>query len=46
MRGAGMTVEVLDGGGEEGDPLLQLVGQSVLQEFPEAEDHACNEISG
>ena len=37
---AGVAVEVLDGGGEEGDPLLQLVGESVLQELSEAEDNS------
>ena len=46
VRRPGVAVEVLDGGGEEGDSLLQLVGQRVLQEFSEAEDDACNEISG
>ena len=46
VRRPGMAVEVLDGGGEEGDSLLQLVGQRVLQEFSEAEDDACRETSG
>ena len=41
VRRPGMAVEVLDGGGQEGDPLLQLVGQRVLQQFSEAEDDAC-----
>ena len=39
VRGAGVAVEVLDGRGQEGDPLLQLGGQRVLDELPEAEDH-------
>ena len=46
VRRPGVAVEVLDGGGEEGDSLLQLVGQRVLQEFSEAKDDACNEMSG
>ena len=36
---AGVAVEVPDGGGEEGDPLLQLRGQRVLDQLAEAEDH-------
>ena len=39
VRGAGVAVEVLDGRGQEGDPLLQLGGQRVLDQLPEAEDH-------
>ena len=38
MRGAGVAVEVLDGGGQEGDPLLELRGERLLQQLPEAED--------
>ena len=40
MRGAGVTVEVLDGGGQERDPLLELRRERLLQQLPEAEDHA------
>ena len=40
MRGAGVTVEVLDGGGQEGDPLLELRRERLLQQLPETEDHA------
>ena len=37
---AAVGVEVLDGGGEEGDPLLQLLAQRVLDQLPETQDHA------
>ena len=39
VRRPGVAVEVLDGGGEERDPLLQLIGERVLQKFSESEDH-------
>ena len=34
-----MGVEVLDGGGEEGDPLLQLLRQRVLDQATETQNH-------
>ena len=38
FRQAGVLVEVLDGAVQERDPLLELRIQSLLKEFPEAED--------
>ena len=35
-----MTMEVLDGRSQEGNPLLKLRGERLLQQLPEAEDHA------
>ena len=34
-----MTMEVLDGRSQEGNPLLKLRGERLLQQLPEAEDH-------
>ena len=34
-----MTMEVLDGRSQEGNPLLKLRGEGLLQQLPEAEDH-------
>jgi hypothetical protein len=39
LNTGGITDSDLDRRGEEGDALLQPVGQGVLQQVPEAEDH-------
>ena len=40
-----MRVEVLNGGGEEGNPLLQLLRQCVLDQPTETQDNPFKQLS-